>query len=207
VALLNGGGGDTHLSDQDQQVGVCYANYRNMKNIIRARIAWTNGQLRVWLDLTNTGRWQLCIETVNLLDIAKSDPRYRLPEAAYFGITGTTRSRADTHVVYSLSIADLSAPKGGAAASSTVKPSVKSTLKRTVQATAFDDSHYNYDDLIVHTGGEDASHPDHVKLGGEPSQPAEPAAPGETMAEAPNQAAHAAAVPPGSSQDECAALS
>ena len=30
----------------EHQVGICYAAYRNLKNIVRARIAWTNGQLR-----------------------------------------------------------------------------------------------------------------------------------------------------------------
>ncbi|EOD39157.1 hypothetical protein EMIHUDRAFT_460407, partial [Emiliania huxleyi CCMP1516] len=60
----------------EHQVGICYAAYRNLKNIVRARIAWTNGQLRVWLDLTSSNHFQPCIETVNLRELAKQDKRY-----------------------------------------------------------------------------------------------------------------------------------
>lgn len=187
VALLNGGT-DTHLSESDQQVGVCYAAYRNLKNIIRARIAWTNGQLRVWLDLTNTGQWQLCIETVNLIDMARTDPQYQLPSSAYFGITGSTRSRADTHVVYSLGIADLSTSED------------LDSIVPTASGVAMLD-----DELRVHAGGEDASHPDHVQVVGQPSEPAPPAALGEAMADAQNQAAHVSVVPPSSTGDESVA--
>jgi hypothetical protein len=40
------------------QVGVCFAAYRNLPHLVRARIVWAEQRLQLWLDLDNSGRYQ-----------------------------------------------------------------------------------------------------------------------------------------------------
>lgn len=45
------------------QVGVCFANYRNLNHVGRARIIFANGRLQVWLDLDQSGHYQSCLQS------------------------------------------------------------------------------------------------------------------------------------------------
>ena len=61
-----------------KQVAVCFAKYRNLPHIARARVAWANGMLRLWLDLEHSHVWQPCLQTAvedsRMADIPRSDP-------------------------------------------------------------------------------------------------------------------------------------
>ena len=93
-----------------------------------ARIVWSDGRLQIWLDIDNSGHYQSCVQT------EKGDARMRMPEKArhvtphltvlrslchpltplapaflqgHFGVSASTGSFGDTHVVYSFQLADL----------------------------------------------------------------------------------------------------
>ena len=83
------------------QVGVCFAAYRNLPHLVRARIVWSGGKLQLWLDLDHSGHYQSCVQT------EKGDARMRMPEKGHFGVSASTGSFGDTHVVYSFQLADL----------------------------------------------------------------------------------------------------
>jgi hypothetical protein len=86
------------------QVAVCFAAYRNLAHIARMRVAWTGGQLRLWLDLEHTKTYQLCLET------ALNDHRMAsLPKSGYLGLSASTGAYGDAHVVYSMAAAKLDA--------------------------------------------------------------------------------------------------
>ena len=59
VAMMNygatiGGEGD-NPNYYDNQVGVCFAAYRNLPHLVRARIVWADKKLQLWLDLDHSG--------------------------------------------------------------------------------------------------------------------------------------------------------
>ena len=108
VAMVNDGKrlGAQVLQDAErlasQQVAVCFASYRNMPHVARARVAWANGTLRLWLDLERSHVYQPCLET------AVGDVRMgTLPSTGYFGISASTGPYGDAHVLYSVSAARL----------------------------------------------------------------------------------------------------
>lgn len=86
-----------------KQVAVCFAGYRNLAQIARMRVAWANGQLRLWLNLDGPSSGsQLCLETT------VGDARMAtLPTSGYFGLSASTGSYGDAHVLYSVSVAKL----------------------------------------------------------------------------------------------------
>ena len=57
--------------------------------------------LQIWLDIDNSGHYQSCVQT------EKGDARMRMPEKGHFGVSASTGSFGDTHVVYSFQLADL----------------------------------------------------------------------------------------------------
>ena len=57
--------------------------------------------LQIWLDIDNSGHYQSCVQT------EKGDARMRMPEKGHFGVSASTGSYGDTHVVYSFQLADL----------------------------------------------------------------------------------------------------
>lgn len=96
VAMMNYGESLVQSKDPDyykNQVGVCFAGYRNLNHSARARIIKTHDRLQVWLDLDHSGHFQNCIQT----DVG--DPRLKMPETGYFGITASTGLHGDAHVV------------------------------------------------------------------------------------------------------------
>lgn len=111
VAMLNDG---TSLSGtlQDssllasKQAAVCFAHYRNLPHIVRVRVAWSHGQLRLWLDLDGRRVYQPCLETTI------GDERLKqMPTEGYFGLSASTGSYGDAHVVYSMQASELNAAK------------------------------------------------------------------------------------------------
>ncbi|KAL1527924.1 hypothetical protein AB1Y20_009297 [Prymnesium parvum] len=105
VAMVNYGDSLVQGSEPDyfkNQVGVCFAGYRNLEYAARARIVKTADRLQVWLDLDHSGHFQNCLQT------EPGDARLQLPEKGFFGITASTGAHGDAHVVYQLAIARLS---------------------------------------------------------------------------------------------------
>lgn len=104
VAMMNFGekvGGGSNPNYFKNQVGVCFAGYRNLPHAGRVRIAWTQGRLRVWIDIDHLGKYQNCMAT------EVDDNRMKLPAAGHFGITASTGAIGDAHVVYSFTFANL----------------------------------------------------------------------------------------------------
>ena len=107
VAMVNDGkplGGTLNDAEKlaSKQVAVCFAKYRNLAHIGRARVAWANGMLRLWLDLDRSHVYQPCLET------AIGDSRMaNMPTTGYFGVSASTGPYGDAHVLYSMSIARL----------------------------------------------------------------------------------------------------
>lgn len=108
VAMVNDGTklGAQVLGDSEklasQQVAVCFARYRNLAHIARARIAWANGMLRLWLDLERSNVYQPCLET------AVGDARMgTMPTSGYFGLSASTGPYGDAHVLYSMTASRL----------------------------------------------------------------------------------------------------
>ena len=67
---------------------------------------WAGGRLQVWVDLESSGHYQSCIQT------APGDKRLTLPPHGFFGVTASTGSYGDAHVVYSLTLASLEEEHG-----------------------------------------------------------------------------------------------
>ena len=90
----------------EKQVAVCFASYRNLPAVAKARVAWVDRSLKLWIDLDHTGsesHWQACLNT------APGDPRLDLvPEEGFFGMSASTGVYGDAHVVYSLQPSALS---------------------------------------------------------------------------------------------------
>eukprot|EP00966_Prymnesium_polylepis_P190017 4403318-Prymnesium_polylepis.1 len=104
VAMMNYGRPLAQGNDPDyykNQVGVCFADYRNLNHPARARIIMAKGRLQVWLDLEQSGHYQSCLQT------EVGDERMRLPERGFFGITASTGAHGDAHVVYKMALARL----------------------------------------------------------------------------------------------------
>jgi len=160
----------------DNQVGVCFAAYRNLRSISRARIVWQHKVLRVWLDLAHTGQYQQCVHT------EITDARVHLPEAGYFGVSASTGAFADTHSLYSIKVANL-----------TQKADVEPiSIVPGAQSTGVLDP-----DLQVHAEADPHAH---VKLHAE--QMRGRAAEDAAMNDAEQQASHETPVPPTQSNDE-----
>lgn len=119
---------------------MCFANYRNLKSIARARIVWAGARLQVWLDMEHSNSWQLCLQT------EKDDKRLVMPSPAYFGITASTGDYADSHVLYSFS----------AAALDENTKEISHTLQKDAKVTK---------DHVVHHESADHHMHDHVKVG------------------------------------------
>jgi hypothetical protein len=107
VAMLNDGS-PMSAGQQDtntlasKQAAVCFAHYRNLPHIAHARIAWANGQLKLWLDLENSRAFQPCLETTI------GDTRLgAVPTDGYFGLSASNGAFGDTHVLYSVAVARL----------------------------------------------------------------------------------------------------
>ena len=176
VAMMNygatiGGEGD-NPNYYDNQVGVCFAAYRNLPHLVRARIVWSGGKLQLWLDLDHSGKYQSCVQTT------PGDERLKMPKEGYFGVTASTGSFGDSHVVYSLTLANL---EGQAA--------VESTLWQGK------DAEVPIGHAVHHEG---RHHETHVKVATHPAQlDAAHHTPGEKTAGLEEQAAaHTAPVPP-----------
>ena len=122
------------------QVGVCFANYRNLKSIARARVVWAGARLQVWLDMEHSNSWQLCLQT------EKDDKRLVMPSPAYFGITASTGDYADSHVLYSFSAAALD------------------ENAKEISHTPQKDAHVTKDHVVHHESADHHMH-DHVKVG------------------------------------------
>ena len=107
VAMVNDGTPlGASLQDADmiaaKQVAVCFARYRNLPHVARARIAWANKVLRMWIDLEGANVFQPCLETV--IDDVRMGI---MPEEGYFGLSAATGGYGDAHVVYSTAVASL----------------------------------------------------------------------------------------------------
>ena len=176
VAMMNYGsaiGGESDSPNYyNNQVGVCFAAYRNLPHLVRARIVWAEQRLQLWLDLDNSGHYQSCVQT------KPGDERLKVPESGYFGVTASTGSFGDSHVVYSFTLANL---EGAAAA--------------TFGATPYHGPDGSVPpEHVVHQEGR--HHETHVKVATHPAQldtQAGQMGPGNHAAE---QVAHATPVPP-----------
>ena len=176
VAMMNYGtaiGGESESPNYyNNQVGVCFAAYRNLPHLVRARIVWAEQRLQLWLDLDNSGHYQSCVQT------KPGDERLKVPESGYFGVTGSTGSFGDSHVVYSFTLANL---EGAAAA--------------TFGATPYRGSDGSVPaEHVVHQEGR--HHETHVRVATHPAQldtQVGQMGPGNHAAE---QVAHATPVPP-----------
>lgn len=157
----------------DNQVGVCFAAYRNLPHLVRARIVWSGGKLQLWLDLDHSGKYQSCVQT------APGDERLKMPKEGYFGVTASTGSFGDSHVVYSLTLANL---EGQAAVTS--------------ELWQGKDAELPFGHAVHHEG---RHHETHVKVAQHPAEidAAHTHLPGEKTAGLEEQAAaHHQAVPP-----------
>ena len=104
-SLTKGGSVDSTLL-ASKQVAVCFAHYRNLPNIARARVAWNQGQLKLWLDLEKSKVFQPCLET------QIGDDRLRaMPKEGYFGLSASTGAYGDAHVLYTVTAAQLDATR------------------------------------------------------------------------------------------------
>ena len=171
-----GGEGD-NPSYYDNQVGVCFAAYRNLPHLVRARIVWSGGKLQLWLDLDHSGKYQSCVQTT------PGDERLKMPKEGYFGVTASTGSFGDSHVVYSLTLANL---EGQAAVTS--------------ELWHGKDAELPIGHAVHHEG---RHHETHVKVAAHPAQLDAAHTPGEKTAGLEEQAvAHTAPVPPVQSDAE-----
>lgn len=152
VAMVNDGtplaGGDpSRLPDStllaSKQVAVCFAHYRNLQHIARARVTWNHGQLKLWLDLERSKVFQPCLET------QISDARLAaMPSEGYFGLSASTGAYGDAHVIYSMTTAQLDPVKDEVIATPHVAQPGEAAL---------DESH------VVHADAP-TDHETHVKL-------------------------------------------
>jgi len=106
VAMVNQGGdlgADGKATYASKQVGVCFADYRNHHQPVHAKVTLKSGDLHVALDLEGEGKFKSCLSTDT------GDERLRtVPEQVYIGVTASTGVHADSHVLYSLALRDLS---------------------------------------------------------------------------------------------------
>lgn len=85
---------------------MCFADYRNHHQPVHVKITLRDGTLHVALDLEGEGKFKACLST------AEADERLRsLPPKVYIGVTASTGVHADSHVLYSLGLRDLSTPQ------------------------------------------------------------------------------------------------
>ena len=122
VAMVNDGSTMNLAQLQDReamaskQTAVCFSHYRNLPHVARARVAWSHGVLKLWIDTEASHVFQPCLETV------VGDERMRqMPTEGYFGVTASTGAYGDAHVLYSVAVASLG---DGADADVVAKPHV-----------------------------------------------------------------------------------
>lgn len=74
----------------------------------RAKVSYSSatGQLKVWVDATNTGEWMSCWEGNVAASLVSGRSKGTWPRDATLGITATTGSLADNHDIISLSVFD-----------------------------------------------------------------------------------------------------
>ena len=60
---------------------MCFAAYRNLPHLVRARIVWAEQRLQLWLDLDNSGHYQSCVQT------KPGDERLKVLERGFFALT------------------------------------------------------------------------------------------------------------------------
>ncbi|VEL24716.1 unnamed protein product [Protopolystoma xenopodis] len=79
------------------QLAGCSSNFRNLPQDAVAAIRYSRKQLRVSVDLDNSGKWRDCFTAYNV----------NLPTNLYFGLSAATGDLSDNHDIRSMKVYEL----------------------------------------------------------------------------------------------------